>query len=128
MKNFAALAFSLTLISITTSAQATDAESIRQSAVDSKVEIQKNLESGIESLKVQVKELKIKSSNATGNLKKDMHTQIKSLEKDQHSAEKSLKKLKNSSGQAWEDMKTGAADAYERFKQSVQSAKARFGN
>lgn len=88
--------------------------------------IQKDLEAGFESLKIQVKNLQEKVKTSSGKAKKEMEGQLARLEKEQQEVQVKMEKMKTSSGKAWEDMKAGANEAYERFRKSVVQAKERF--
>lgn len=131
------LVVSLLTLTFTCQTLATSKEEVKEKTVEAAVAVadyskeqkeqfQKEMEVKLEDLNVEIKALKAKVSETSGDAKKEMKEQISSLESKQAEMKKDLAKLKKSSGKAWSEMKSGVSKAWNVLSDSYQKAKAEF--
>lgn len=88
--------------------------------------IEKDLEQGIQKLRIQLKDLQAKADKATGSAKKDINEKIDELKSEENKLHTQVEHVKGASGKAWEDIKKGAQSALESLSKSLKDAKERF--
>lgn len=102
------------------------AEGTAEKVSETKEAIQKDLEQGIDRLRVQLKDLQAKAEKSTGKAKSEINEKISELKEEESKMQKQVQHVKSASGKAWDDIKKGAKAALENLKKSMNDAKERF--
>ncbi len=93
---------------------------------EQKEQFQKEMGSKLDELTSEVRELKQKAIQTTGDAQKQLSEQIALLEKKENELKKDLASLSKSTGKGWEQMKSGVNKAWDSLSDSYQKAKKEF--
>lgn len=102
------------------------ASTAAQYTSEQKAKVQSELESSLNSMKLQISELRAQANTQGASLKAGLNEKIAKLEKKQAELQADLAKMKNSSGRAWDQMKQGMNAALKNLSDSYKKAKAQF--